>query len=64
MYRTIYMIEVITEHGDLLARRYAANKKTAERIGKQYKKYTDGIDIRKTRKADWEYINKNWVERM
>lgn len=60
MIRKIYMIEVISAEGDLIARRYAANKRTAEKIAKPYGEYAD---VRSVRKDDWCWIDSRWVER-
>lgn len=59
--RKIYMIEAFSETGDLLMRRFAANKKTAERIAKPY---GEKAVVRLTQKAEWEWINKADVERL
>lgn len=59
MIRKIYMIEVISIDGELVARRFARNKKTAERIAKQY---GDEAEIRLLCKDEMEYVNKKDVE--
>lgn len=61
MIRKIYMIEVISTEGELIARRFAANKKTAERIAKHY---GDDAEIRPMLKSEWHYINIKGVERL
>lgn len=55
------MIEVISTEGELIARRFAANKKTAERIAKHY---GDDAEIRPMLKSEWHYINIKDVERL
>ena len=68
MLRVIYMVEVFDENGAtaddmLIARRYAANMKTAEKIAKQYK--GNEVVIRKTSKnGEWAWINPADVERL
>ena len=37
-FRTIYIVEAITEDGELVMRRFARNKKIAEKIARQCKK--------------------------
>ena len=61
-FRTIYMVEVITVMGTLVARRYAANKRTAERIMKSYVGHSY-IDCRKVQDYERDFINDRWVER-
>lgn len=66
MFRTIYMIEVLqdadTADDMLVARRFAANRKTADRIAKQYKGDVE-VNIRKTQKCEHAYISVTDVER-
>lgn len=58
-YRTIYMIEVYNDDcTGVTVRRYARNKKTAEKIGKQF---NDAV-IYKVPKRDYQFINMEWVE--
>lgn len=57
-FRKIYEIEVFTANGELKARRFAKNKKTAEKIAKQY----NGATITSVPKSDWNFINPEWVE--
>ena len=59
MFRKIYCVAAFSPEGELLMRRYAANMKTAKRIAKQY---SDSV-IRLTNKSEWDWINKNDVER-
>lgn len=67
MFRTIYMIEVFqdadTADDMLVARRFAANKRTADRIAKQYKGDVDVI-VRKTHSREYAWISMADVERM
>lgn len=56
--RTIYMIEEYTEDGDLVFRRFARNRKTAERIAKEGK----APIIRKLQKAEMGWVNTKEVE--
>ena len=67
MFRVIYMIEVFDTNANaddvLIARRYAANMKTADKIAKQYK--GNEVVIRKTSKnGEWAWINQADVERL
>ena len=59
MFRKIYCVAAFSSEGELLMRRYAANMKTAKRIAKRYR---DSV-IRLTNKSEWDWINKNDVER-
>ena len=59
-FRTIYIVEAITEDGDLVMRRFARNKKIAEKIAKQCKQ-AEPI-IRKTRKDEHNWIATEDVE--
>ena len=59
-FRTIYIVEAITEDGELVMRRFARNKKIAEKIARQCKK-AESI-IRKARKAEHNWINPEDVE--
>lgn len=59
-FRTIYIVEACTEDGDLVMRRFARNKKTAENIAKQCKK-AEPI-IRKTSKYEHKWIATEDVE--
>lgn len=67
-FRVIYMVEVFDTNGKtsddvLVARRYAANMKTANKIARQYKDYE--VVIRRTNKnSEWAWINPADVERM
>lgn len=60
MIRTIYMIEKIDANGNLIARRFARNLKTAGRIQRQLD--PNITRIYKVRKSDWTFINPEWVE--
>lgn len=59
-YRVIYQIEVITEEGQLIARRYARNKRAAEKIARKYN--SEESVVRKMQKAEHSWINPAWVE--
>lgn len=62
MIRKIYMVEAYTDDGELRIRRYAANKRTAERIAKPY---GESAVIRLTSKTtEWAWIDKRDVERL
>ena len=61
-YRTIYLIEGITDDGKLSYRLYAANKRTAERLAK--KQRTAPTMVRKLSKGEHEWIDPEWVERL
>ena len=54
MIRKIYMIEVISTEGELIARRFAANKKTAEHIAKHY---GNDAEIRPLFKDEYDNVN-------
>lgn len=53
-FRVIYIIEAYTDNGELVMRRFARNKRTAEKIARQCKKAE--ADIRKAQKAEHSYI--------
>ena len=59
-FRTIYIVEAITEDGELVMRRFARNKKIAEKIARQCKKAK--FVIRKARKDEHNWINMEDVE--
>ena len=59
-FRTIYIVEAITNDGELVMRRFARNKKAAEKIARQCKK-ADSV-IRKLQKAEHNFINPEDVE--
>ena len=59
-FRTIYIVEAITEDGELVMRRFARNKKIAEKIARQCKK-AESV-IRKAQKAEHNWINPEDVE--
>ena len=66
MFRVIYMVEAFDINGEtaddvLVARRFAANKKTVNKIKKKYKKYD--IEVRKMPKKEWGLITGE-IERM
>ena len=59
-FRTIYIVEAITEDGELAMRRFARNKKIAEKIARQCKK-AESV-IRKAQKDEHNWINPEDVE--
>lgn len=59
-FRVIYIIEAFTDSGELVMRRFARNKRTAEKIAKQCKKAE--ADIRKAQKQEHYCINPAFVE--
>lgn len=61
-YRTIYIIEGITDDGTLAYRLYAANRRTAERLAR--KQHTAPTMLRKLSKGEHTYVNPEWVERL
>ena len=61
-YRTIYIVECISDEGTLVYRLYAANRRTAERIAR--KQATPPTRLCKIAKADHQYIDPMWVERL
>ena len=67
-FRVIYIIEAFDPEGAtpddiLVARRFAANKRTAEKIAKRYEKLDLETVIRKATKREWGFINPADVER-
>lgn len=61
MFRVIYIIEAYSDAGELLARRYAANMRTAKKIAKPY---GAAAVIRRTAKNEWYNINRREIERL
>ena len=59
-FRTIYIVEAITEEGELVMRRFARNKKIAEKIARQCKKAKSVI--RKAQKDEHNWIAAEDVE--
>ena len=59
-FRTIYIVEAITEEGELVMRRFARNKKISEKIARQCKKAKSVI--RKAQKAEHNWIAAEDVE--
>ena len=59
-FRTIYIVEAITKDGELVMRRFARNKKTAEKIARKCKK-ADSV-IRKLQNREHNWINPEDVE--
>ena len=67
MFRVIYMVEAFDLNGEtsddvLVARRFAANMKTVNKIKTEYKGYE--IVVRRTHKNEHSLINPKEVERM
>ena len=62
--RVIYQVMVVTEWGELVARRFARNKRTAERIATKYTKvYGDEfVGITKLGKHDMCFVALKDVE--
>ena len=63
MYRTIYMLESITNDGDLVYRLFAANKRTAEKLKRRHAGAPDPI-IRKLSKQERHWVRIEDVERL
>lgn len=59
-FRCIYQIESITRSGELVMRRFARNKRTAEKIARQCKR--GEVDIRKLPKREHCFVNRLEVE--
>ena len=59
-FRTIYIVEAITEDGELVMRQFARNKKIAKKIARKCKK-AESV-IRKAQKAEHNWINPEDVE--
>ena len=59
-FRTIYIIEAYAEIGLLVARRFASNKKTAERIANNYP-HSQTL-VYKLRKSEHQFVNPDIVE--
>ena len=59
-FRTGYSVEAYTRDGDLVAHRFAANKKTAEKIAREYKQYE--THIFKLRKCEHLFVMLEDVE--
>ena len=59
-YRTIYMLEGITESGSLHYRLFAANKRAAERIARRQ---SIPATIRKLNKWEHDMVNPSAVQR-
>lgn len=53
------MIEEITDDGDLVSRRFARNKKTADRIAR---KAESGASVRKLQKAEMMWVRREDIE--
>lgn len=56
--RVIYMIEEFTRDGELTCRRFARNKKTAERIARGLVKPY----IHRLRKYEWQFVDFRTLE--
>ena len=63
-FRTIYIVEAITEGGELVIRRFARNKKIAEQIARQCarQRKKSEVEIRKAQKVEHYWINPDDVE--
>ena len=59
-FKTIYMVEGYAEIGLLVMRRFARNKKTAERIANNYPNLE--TLVRKLRKSEHQFVDPNAVE--
>lgn len=59
MIRVIYMIEEITDEGDLVSRRFARNKRTADRI---VRKAENGASVRKLQKSEMAWVRREDIE--
>lgn len=59
-FRTIYIVEAITEDGELVMRRFARNKKIAEKIARRCKK-AESV-IRKAQKVEHNWTNSEDAE--
>ena len=59
-FRTIYMVEGYAEIGELVFRRFARNRKTAERIAKNYPDLE--TLVLKLRKCEQQYVEPDTVE--
>lgn len=55
MLRVIYMVEVISDKGELVSRQFARSKELANRLAKKYSQ--EWIIIRPLQKTEWGYIN-------
>ena len=59
-FRTIYSVEAYTMDGEMVAHRFASNKKTAEKIARKYKQYE--THIFKLRKCEHLFVMPEDVE--
>lgn len=59
-FRCIYIIESYTNTGDLMVRRFARNRRTADKIANLCN--ADEVTVRKAQKAEHYYINPSDVE--
>ena len=59
-FRTIYIVEACMENGELVTRRFARNRKTAERIANNYPNLE--TLVRKLRKCEHQYVEPNTIE--
>lgn len=59
-FRTIYMVEGYAEIGELVFRRFARNRKTAERIANNYPDLE--TLVLKLRKCEHKYVEPDTVE--
>ena len=61
-YRTIYAVEAVTEDGQLRVRRFARNRRAAEKIAKQLKPQHRYVHINYIPRDCRYLINPEWVE--
>lgn len=59
-YRTIYVVEAYTKEGERVTRRFARNKKVAEKIERQYRGYE--MYVLPVHPPDFIYIDPKDVE--
>lgn len=63
MFRTIYQIEVIHKgNAELTARRFAANKRTAEEIVKSYDEDKEEVTVRRLQLEEKDWVDPDDVE--
>lgn len=60
-YRVIYIVEEYTKNGDLVMRRFARNKKAADRIAKTGSEANE-VNVRKLQKSEMDWVNPEEVE--
>ena len=62
-HRVVYMLESVTDDGDLVYRLFAANKRTAEKIARNHANSPAPV-IRKLSKSEQYWINPADVDRL